>query len=64
MASPFNRRRKKAELAVRLTANGFAAELDDPPDPEQRIVDDEMARKAISILLERVADDELATADS
>ncbi len=57
-----NRRRKKAQLAVVLTTDGSAAELDDPSDPEQRIVDGQIARKAISTLLERVEKDELATA--
>ena len=57
-----NRRRKKAELAVHLTADGEPAELDDPPDPEQRSVDDDIARRAVSTLLERIDGDELATA--
>jgi DNA-directed RNA polymerase specialized sigma24 family protein len=57
-----NRRRKKAELAVLLTADGEEAERDDPPNTEQRIVDDEIARKAVSTLLERIEKDELATA--
>lgn len=57
-----NRRRKKAELAVRLTADGEAAELDDPPDVEQRMVDDQIARKAVSALLERIESDDVATA--
>lgn len=57
-----NRRRKKAELAVRLTAGGVDAELEDPPDAEQGIADDQLARKVISTLLERIGDDELATA--
>jgi hypothetical protein len=57
-----NWRRKKAELAVHLTADGADAELEDPPGAEQRIVDDQIARKAISALLERIEDDELAMA--
>ena len=57
-----NRRRKKAELAVALTSDGEPAELDDPPNVEQRIVNDDLTRRAVSTLLERVADDELATA--
>lgn len=57
-----NRRRKKAERAVGLTDDGEAAELDDPPDAEQAVVDAVIARKAISTLLERVENDELATA--
>jgi DNA-directed RNA polymerase specialized sigma24 family protein len=56
-----NRRRKKAELAVRLTADGTDAEPDDPPDAEQRLIDDQIARKAISAILERVKDDQRAT---
>lgn len=57
-----NRRRKKAELAVQLTTDGSAAELDEPHDLEQSIIDGQIARKAISTLLDRVEHDELATA--
>jgi RNA polymerase sigma factor (sigma-70 family) len=57
-----NRRRKKATRAVRLTADGSQAELDDPPDPSERIIEGQLANKAISALLERLGDDALATA--
>lgn len=43
-----NRRRKKAELAVSLTADGEPVERHDPPNPEQQFVDDDIARKAVS----------------
>jgi DNA-directed RNA polymerase specialized sigma24 family protein len=56
-----NRRRKKAELAVSLTADGAPAELPDPPNPEDRIVDDHIARRAVSALLARLDGDELVT---
>lgn len=54
-----NRRRKKAERAFTLTADGEPAEPDDPPDPEQRIVGDDVARRAVSALFERVGNDEV-----
>lgn len=57
-----NRRRKKTALAVTLTSDGESAELDEPDDPEQRILNDDFARRAISTLLERIEEDELATA--
>lgn len=57
-----NRRRKKVERAVRLTSDGSQAELDDPPDPSERIVGAQLANKAISALLERLSDDPIATA--
>lgn len=57
-----NHRRKKATRAIRLTADGSQAELDDPPDPNERIIDGDLANKAISALLERLGDDALATA--
>ncbi len=59
-----NRRRKKADGAVRLTAEGSAKELDAPsdsmPSSEARVVDGDLARRAISTLLERVDGDDLA----
>jgi hypothetical protein len=57
-----NRRRKKADRAVRLTVEGEAVEPREPPNPEDRIVDAEIARKAISSLLERIEHEELVTA--
>lgn len=54
-----NRRRKKALHAVTLTADGAATEPEDPPDVEQKIMNAEIARRAVSALLDRVADDEL-----
>jgi hypothetical protein len=56
-----NRRRKKAELAVQLTTDGVPAEFGNPPDAEQQIIDDEIARKAVSTLLDRMQGDEVAT---
>jgi len=56
-----NRRRKKAELAVRLTDDGSEAEPDRPSSPEERIVDAQVARKAVSTLLDRVGDDQVVT---
>lgn len=56
-----NRRRKKALHAVMLTADGSPAELDDPPDPEKVIASDDVARKAVSTLLERVAGDDVVS---
>jgi hypothetical protein len=56
-----NRRRKKAALAVGLTADGEPAEPEDYLDAEQRIVDLAIARKAVSSLLDRVVDDDVAT---
>lgn len=57
-----NRRRKKAALSVRLTEDGSEAEPDCPPNLEERIVADAVARKAISTLLDRVGNDDLVTA--
>lgn len=57
-----NRRRKKAELAVSLTEDGEPAEVAGAENLEQRSIDDQIARKAISTLLERVDGDELASA--
>lgn len=54
-----NRRRKKALRAVTLTTDGSPAELDDPPDAEQKIIGDRINRKGISAILDRIADDEL-----
>lgn len=55
-----DRRRKKASKAVTLTADGSAAEPDDPPlDPEQSIINDDVARKAVSALLDRAQGDDL-----
>lgn len=56
-----NRRRKKAELAVRLTEDGSEAEPDHPSSPEERIVDAQVARKAVSTLLDRVGEDQVVT---
>lgn len=57
-----NRRRKKADRSVALTADGSPAELAEPPDPSERIADEQLARKAVSTLLERLDGDDLATA--
>lgn len=54
-----NRRRKKALHAVGLTDDGSPAEPQDPPDPEQSFLDREIARKAITTVLERVSGDDL-----
>lgn len=54
-----NRRRKKVLHAVGLTDDGLPAEPQDPPDPEQSILGREIARKAITTLLEKVSGDDL-----
>jgi DNA-directed RNA polymerase specialized sigma24 family protein len=56
-----NRGRKKAAKAVGLTEDGSPAELKSPPHLEDRIVGDQIARKAISTMLERVDGDHLVT---
>lgn len=56
-----DRRRKKADGAVCLTTDGAPAEPDEGSDPEGRTADDDAARKAITAVLQRVEDDEVAT---
>jgi len=57
-----NQRRKKALRAVGPTADGAPAELEDPPDPEMTLVEGAAVRKAVGLLLDRTAGDELACA--
>jgi hypothetical protein len=57
-----DRRRKKAARAVALTADGSPAEAVDPGNFERELLDDDLVRKAVSALLERLEGDELATA--
>ena len=55
-------RRKKALRAVGLTHDGLPAEVTDPEGLDTRQFGDDVARKGIAALLERVADDELVHA--
>lgn len=56
-----DRRRKKALREDALTDDGSVAELVDP-DPEQRVIANDIARRTVSVLLDRIEGDELVLA--
>lgn len=56
-----NRRRKKAAGAVGLTEDGAPAEPAEPLDAERQVVDNDLARRTLSQLLERTTDDQVAS---
>jgi hypothetical protein len=58
-----NLRRKKARLTVQLIKDGSADPIPDcSATPERRAIDSQIAVRAVSTLLDRVAGDDLATA--
>jgi len=57
-----NRRRNKAMQAVQLTADGSLTAADPAPGQEQQVIDDQLAKRAVSLLLDRVRSDDIATA--
>jgi DNA-directed RNA polymerase specialized sigma24 family protein len=59
-----NMRRKKSSRMVALTDDGFLSDLDQVPaaadGPEQRMIEDQLARRRTAAMLKRVQGDELA----
>lgn len=55
-----NRHRKKALKAICLTADGVDPDNDDGGQAEKRLINDNWEQKAMSLLLERIENDEVA----